>query len=99
MFTNSTHGRSRTFASLALLALVLLQVSWASHQSQHALGDLAEPCSVCVHLDSNDVISGAQASALLPPAPTVAVAVFESIVVGTTPFAQHRPRAPPHSLI
>ena len=39
---------------VALLALAWMQVAIASHQSEHALGSLAESCHVCVQLERLD---------------------------------------------
>ena len=36
---------------VVLLALAWLQVSFASHQFEHAVGDLSDSCAVCSHFD------------------------------------------------
>ena len=44
----------RACALAALLALTLLQVSWAGHQFQHQGGELLEVCGICMQLDRMD---------------------------------------------
>ncbi|HSD69930.1 MAG TPA: hypothetical protein VLB07_10265 [Woeseiaceae bacterium] len=49
----NSHFR-RACALAALLALTLLQVSWAGHQFQHQGGEMLEVCGICMQLDRVD---------------------------------------------
>lgn len=64
--------RVRAFA--VLLALVVLQVSYATHQFEHSVGDITNVCGVCLQLDRvDDVIAStafvidASAGFVFPP--------------------------------
>ena len=50
----SDRGQLRRAGWLALVALAWVQLSSASHQFDHAAGDLADSCHVCVQLDRLD---------------------------------------------
>ena len=49
--------RNRAIAWAALAALVLLQAGMAAHETQHAIGDVAEVCDICVQLDQGDAVA------------------------------------------
>lgn len=43
--------RRRRLLYVVLLALAWLQFSYASHQFEHAAGDVADSCAVCSHFE------------------------------------------------
>jgi hypothetical protein len=97
MLTPFANRSPQIFASLVLLALVMLQISWASHENQHALDDLAEPCFLCVQLDgSNPLVPTVSKLTVEHPGQAAAVSQPASYFPQPT-FATHRARAPPRS--
>jgi len=72
-----------------------LQMSWAGHESQHAIDDLAEPCFVCVQLDSSGSLPPTLVLSSVEPAHQIITSWQWSAPVGDFRFNAHAPRAPP----
>ena len=62
--------RARAAAWLTLLSLALVQLSLASHQHDHSIGDIAESCHACAQLERFDDAASDVAPAAVPAAAT-----------------------------
>lgn len=87
------HRRAVAWAAFA--ALVLLQLSVASHQHRHVLADVAEQCDVCVQLDRSDHGVAERVVATAAPQPVVPVAMALRETCGQRRVAAPPARAPP----
>ena len=85
---NQHHGMSRRpgrVAWLVLLALATLQFAVAQHASAHALDELTETCTLCVHLDDTAKAVDTVLPVAVAPAGETASFVSEGrIVTGRT---------------
>ena len=88
-------SRSRLFAAIGLVSLVLLQVSLASHQFEHVLEDSTQYCRVCVQHDRLDDGPLAADSAQLELPPTPFIAADHAIPAVPRVTSHSRARAPP----
>lgn len=72
---------------VGLLALVLLQISLAAHQFDHAPSDVAETCALCVQLDRSGDAPTATVGSLdiTPDTPPAYVVSTHTTDVAPTP--------------
>ena len=91
----TTAKRQRAFARLAVVALVLLQLTNVVHHDDHTTTELAETCVVCVQLDSPVLSASEPASfAPVPPLESDRVRLDQPPTVRAL-HARPPPRAPP----
>ena len=90
-------GRPSALAYAALLALGLFQLAYANHDSQHALGDVAETCDVCVHLDQPGSAPTDTTPAVAAVARSISKVSFVGIELGHEPTHLPPTRGPPLS--
>ncbi len=87
--------RIRAGAFVALLAMLLLQLTGATHQYSHTLDELSSSCEVCLQLDRDDTAPERAVVAAVPaPLAEMALAV-SSRVVDSQPHRLYQSRAPP----
>ena len=91
------YRRPGAYAWVVLCALVLFQVAWAAHDTQHTIGDIADSCAMCVQLDEggNAVVSvDADAIAISREA---VIRPLTALIADRQPAGSKRSRAPPRS--
>ena len=100
MYIRSTapgNYRSRLYAALAMIALLLLQLASATHDVHELAGDSADNCTFCVQLDQPGGAIGAPAGNLLISQPKRLVQLAPAPVALPGRFEPHQTRAPPLS--
>lgn len=80
---------------VVLIALAWLQFSYASHQFEHAAGDVADSCAVCSHFERLEHSVAPDVGAAVSPE-SRAVFLPRPLLSVDTHFESHySPRAPP----
>ena len=95
---SNANARRRSPAIIPLVALALLQVSFALHHIQHADAHGLNVCELCAAYSQLE--DGAVDSAPLTERPTSAIAVAQprAVLPATkSPLRSYRSRAPPRS--
>jgi hypothetical protein len=89
--------RKKSAVIFAVLLLVALQITSATHQFDHTVNELGDICSLCLQLDRLDDMGVADNSTALPSS-------VDSDYVGSVPLLMvvrgqvfSQPRAPPFS--
>ena len=91
----ATVKRQRALARLAVVALILLQLTNVVHHDDHTTTELAETCVACVQLDS-PVLSASEPASFAPvPQPESDLGRLEHPPAARTIHARPPPRAPP----
>ena len=91
----TTAKRQRALARLAVLALVLLQLTNVVHHDDHTATDVGETCVACVQLDS-PVLSASEPASFAPvPLPESDLGRLDQPPAVRAIHARPPPRAPP----
>ena len=91
----TTAKRQRAFARLAVVALVLLQLTNVVHHDDHTATDVGETCVACVQLDS-PVLSASEPASFSPvPLPESDLGRLDQPPAVRAIHARPPPRAPP----
>ncbi len=92
----TTH-RTHTLAYLLLAGLLLCQVGYAAHQTEHSIGDLSETCELCVQLDKSEGAILPSAAATLSGNASTDVITSPGCTTPTRRSSIYQSRAPPLS--
>jgi hypothetical protein len=98
MATGSTMAdtrRARPAAYVVFFALLFLQVGYASHQHDHAIGELTDSCEVCAQADQSDGVAVAPQTAEIPRVAQAAPVVAISRIAASRQVSRYQARAPP----
>ena len=92
-----TTKRAHPFAYLVLAGLLLFQVGYAAHHSDHAVSDLSETCQLCVQLDQSDGALAPSAAATLSDNASTDVITSPGCTTPARHSSSYQSRAPPLS--
>ena len=87
--------RTRAGTVVALLAMVLMQLTGATHQYSHALDDLSSSCEVCLQLDRDDATPLMTVAATATGVSAEVLPAADTAVFVSQPNHFYRSRAPP----
>jgi hypothetical protein len=82
-------------AYVVLVALLLLQVGYASHQHDHAIGEQTSSCAFCIQADQSAAIPVADHAEALPVVAQSSPRTAANDVSEATPASAYSARAPP----
>ena len=89
------HHRPGVIAYAVLVALALFQLSFAVHQNEHAAGDVADTCSVCVQHDQFDDAPVALEPDAILHANRLSLVEDAQLALRITSITAYHGRAPP----
>ena len=90
-------NRTHPLAYLVLAGLLLFQLAYATHHTDHSVGDLSETCELCVQLDQSEgALSPSSAAALSGNASTDVITSPGCTTPARRP-SSYQSRAPPLS--
>ncbi len=90
-----TQRRTRLFGYAVLAALLLIQVGYANHHDEHAIGDTVESCELCIQLENNGNALAAEPAAFTPDTRKDALPTTDLYRNGHQYLPTCRARAPP----